>query len=90
MKYVSDKSMMPKGAHIGVIVFSTRWVEGDERSRTNPGHGYPGHNESIVQYIAFENDAEFSKWVERNAKEHFAVVSAVTRTIQTELIVKLV
>ena len=52
--YVKDKlgltkvekpAQMPAGEHWAIHIFETTstYVEGDERSRTHPGHGYPGH-----------------------------------------------
>jgi hypothetical protein len=45
-----------------LIIFKTTryYVEGDERSRTNPGHGYPAHTDEIAatETYAFENRQE--------------------------------
>jgi hypothetical protein len=49
MKQVTKPSDVPNGAHYAVLVYETRTVHipGDERSRTNPGHGYPAHDETF-------------------------------------------
>lgn len=39
------------------------YVPGDERSRTNPGHGYPGGNETVNTYTKFKNKEEMLSWV---------------------------
>ncbi len=44
-------------------MFSTIYIPGDERSRTNPGHGYPESNEPVVRYTVFESREEMEKWV---------------------------
>lgn len=31
----------------GIVTTNHIYHEGDERSRTNPGHGYPAHTESV-------------------------------------------
>lgn len=54
MKRVSRKSDVPVGHHYAVLVYksSSVFIPGDERSRTNPGHGYPERYES---YDSFEH-----------------------------------
>ncbi|MFZ3069082.1 MAG: hypothetical protein WA052_02075 [Microgenomates group bacterium] len=53
---------MTKEHRFLLIVFKTTkyFVEGDERSRTNPGHGYPAHTDEIdaTEIYAFENQQE--------------------------------
>lgn len=49
--YINQKSDMPQGEHYAIVEFSSIHVPGDERSRTNPGHGYSAHTESVVKYI---------------------------------------
>jgi len=45
-----------------IFIFKTRNIhyEGDERSRTNPGHGYPAHDEQIemVEVYAVVEDQQ--------------------------------
>lgn len=48
---VSKIEKFPKEKHYAAIEFDSVWIEGDERSRTHPGHGYPGHYKDIVSYI---------------------------------------
>lgn len=45
---VSEPDHIPKERHYQIIVFKKTSVHipGDERSRTNPGHGYPEHTET--------------------------------------------
>jgi hypothetical protein len=49
------------------MVFETTSIhhEGDERSRTCPGHGYPAYTEEIhtIKYIPFANHEALEKWV---------------------------
>jgi hypothetical protein len=37
--YVHSKENIPKGSHWAIIEFGSITILGDERSRTNPGHG---------------------------------------------------
>jgi len=51
---VKGPSDVPEGPHFTVIIYDTTsvYVPGDERSRTNPGHGYPEHTDT---YDTFEH-----------------------------------
>lgn len=51
--YVSDIGGMPKGPHWVIIGYETQQHEGDELSRTHPGHGYPAHTTNHCTYKAF-------------------------------------
>lgn len=61
--YVSKPSDIPSKDHWAIIEGSSYWTPGDERSRTNPGHGYPESTTPIVNYIAFTDEAEFKERV---------------------------
>ena len=56
MKQVHNKEDVPVGHHYSVLVYKTSstYIEGDKRSRTNPGHGYPAH---------YETNESFEHWV---------------------------
>lgn len=51
--YVSQKSRMPLGDHFAILLYKNITIPGDERSRSAPGHGYPEHMESAVEYRAY-------------------------------------
>ena len=63
MDYVSTKNKARTTQHFAALVFSTIYIPGDERSRTNPGHGYPESNEPVVKYVAFDSREEMERWV---------------------------
>ena len=48
-----------------VIIERTVQHEGDERSRTHPGHGYPAYTETVHEFKEFKTEAEFRAWIER-------------------------
>jgi hypothetical protein len=60
-KTISQEKDLPKDPHWAIITIESMWIEGDERSRTNPGHGYPGHTESYVRYRAFTDEDEWKR-----------------------------
>lgn len=49
LKRVKGPNDVPNEPHFAVIIYGTRSIhhEGDERSRTCPGHGYPAHTETL-------------------------------------------
>lgn len=73
MDYISTKQKARTGPHFAALIFSTVYIPGDERSRTNPGHGYPAENKPVVEYIAFDSRDEMERWVndlERKAAQY--------------------
>lgn len=66
---VTEVSKIPAGEHWAIIEDSSVSHEGDERSRTNPGHGYPAYTEHIVTYTAFTNKEEFEGELKRKLNE---------------------
>ena len=56
---------IPDTEHWAIITTSSYTVPGDERSRTNPGHGYPEHTVETIQYDAFTEFDKFTVEVQR-------------------------
>ncbi len=79
-----------KKSSLAVMVFETHSIyhEGDERSRTNPGHGYPPHWETIntVNYYQFDNEDELKAWIASNKnKNNYVVISAQKLEVKQEI-----
>ncbi len=91
MKWIHDKSDVPAGPHFAILEFSSYYVEGDERSRTNPGHGYPGHSESKCEYILFENEEEWKKEITKRSGQisnhSWVAIKATPATVKTNVVV---
>jgi hypothetical protein len=70
--YVHDAKEVPSCEHWAIISGTSVTIPGDERSRTNPGHGYPESTEHYITYEAFTDEAEFkaelTRRIESNAK----------------------
>jgi len=89
---MSDKfNEFPDEEHYAAIVFKTRTIhhEGDERSRTNPGHGYSAYSETLefVEYIPFRNKAEMNEQVlawemRKHEKPNYKVIMANPLTVE--------
>lgn len=58
MKRVKSPDDIPQEPHYAVLVYNTSsiYVEGDERSRTHPGHGYPAHYDTYESFKHYVTD----------------------------------
>lgn len=98
MKKVKNKNDVPLVNHYAIIVYETTSVyhEGDERSRTNPGHGYPAHTETFdafEHYVSLDK-AEWLKAIEEFAKhedkkDRFVAFEAKVARILTKVVVEI-
>ena len=93
MKYCKSPTEIPKIPHFAIVEFSQVHHEGDERSRTNPGHGYPAYSETVCQYISFDSktawEQEISKRMQSKygRKDDFVAITATQAQITTQTIV---
>jgi hypothetical protein len=63
--YIGTASHIPITEHWAIIENSSVTIPGDERSRTNPGHGYPEHTQEYITYLAFDNEPDFKIELEK-------------------------
>ena len=47
-------------------------IPGDERSRTNPGHGYPEHTKTFTRLQEFGSEQEMLDWVRKEETHCFS------------------
>lgn len=80
---------IPAGPHYAVIALLTIHTPGDERSRTNPGHGYPASTDTYLEYKAFTDQAEWQKRIEylTRAGTPFRAISATPAKVETKVTV---
>jgi hypothetical protein len=71
MKYVSTKSEVPTKAHWAVFKFGSIFIAGDERSKTNPGHGYGDSQEDTIKYMAFDSLDELNIWLTKENSSYY-------------------
>lgn len=69
---VQRPSDIPKCEHWAIIRGTSTFVPGDERSRTNPGHGYPEHTEHNITYRAYMDKESFEKDLSDELQRHFS------------------
>lgn len=75
------------------IINSSYTVPGDERSRTNPGHGYPEHTVHYQEFREFKSFEEMKKWVEneeRNtySRKAYKIINFTPMTVSTAIEIK--
>ena len=86
-KTVHSPRDIPKEDHYAILTFGSIYIPGDERSRTNPGHGYPGGSEPTTTYTSFTDIAEWKAEIEyyvRNNREFVPLVVVIPK-VTTEV-----
>lgn len=83
-RWVHSKDEMPTEPHFAVMEFGTIYIPGDERSRTNPGHGYPASTESKIDYIVFKDQASWEAYIKLNKHRNFVPIHTTPAAILTE------
>lgn len=63
LKKIESANDVPYTHHYAVMIYYEKRIhhEGDERSRTNPGHGYPAHTE-VVKLVEHWITTERHEW----------------------------
>ena len=89
MKWAHRSEDVPTDRHFAILKFSKIWIEGDERSKQFPGHGYPGHDKEYCEYIIFENEKILSDWIVEHPNEKYVVLDAKKAKINIETNVKI-
>jgi hypothetical protein len=52
-KYVHQATDVPDKEHWVIVKTDGVYIPGDERSRTNPGHGYPASTKNFLSYEVY-------------------------------------
>jgi hypothetical protein len=64
-KYPTTVSELPEGVIYAILHPESMTIPGDERSRTNPGHGYPEHSVDYWKIETFRDRAEWEAEITR-------------------------
>ena len=88
--WVNSISDIPKVEHWAIFRTGSINIPGDERSRTNPGHGYPAHTETFIRYEAFLNKEDWVKTIEGIegsvfGKEPYLAVKVIPATVRASI-----
>lgn len=63
MQRVTSVKDIPNEEHFAVFHDEIVHIPGDERSKANPGHGYPEHTRNFLYYSAFFDKDELIKYL---------------------------
>lgn len=71
-----------------VFIKSSVHIPGDERSRTNPGHGYPAYDHTYTEIVEFRTMQELKEWIVRNnGRQEFRAVRCSPLTVSLKPVV---
>jgi hypothetical protein len=79
--------------YYAALIHDSYHVEGDERSRTNPGHGYPAHTVDYISIMKFESKEKMIGWVKSNessvySKKKYEIILCTPVTVTVSLDIK--
>jgi hypothetical protein len=82
-------SGVPEQPHYAIITVLSIYTPGDERSRTNPGHGYPAGTDTYLEYKAFTDRDEWEGRIEllMRAGTSFRAITATPAKVSTKVTV---
>src|SRR5947208_17139401 len=90
MRYAEKKDDVPSTPHYAIVEFSSMLIPGDERPRTNPGHGHPEHTEAISRYITFGLQEEWEAEIKKRiglGQSNFVALLANPAAVRTAIVV---
>lgn len=70
-RWCHKRADVPTDAHYAILYFKRIHIEGDERSRQAPGHGYPAHDEQVCEYVVYSDRATWTAEIERLQADRF-------------------
>jgi hypothetical protein len=96
MKPVQQISDIPQGEHYVIVEIASVDIPGDERSRTNPGHGYPAHTEHYTRMRVTTDRAVWEKEIADMVQEsprgaekfvayHVPAIAKISRSVKVDV-----
>lgn len=68
------------------LFYRTIYIPGDERSRTNPGHGYPESTQETIDLIEFSSKEEMESWVlRRGSYDKYKLIKYQELSVKTKV-----
>ena len=97
-KFINNPIDIPDTEHWAIIVQESVHIPGDERSRTNPGHGYPAETRSFVgyhMYLTEDKLLQAVKEMEEQDKRYYnknvyKVIKVTPMKVSTTISIKVV
>ncbi len=90
--YVKTLKDVPAADHYAIFRQDSHYTPGDERSRTNPGHGYPASTDYFLSYEAYLTSDSFLAAINAAHKDvdkiRIAKISPLKIKVETKVEVK--
>lgn len=89
--YVKKPTDIPLVEHYAVFKGGSIYIPGDERSRTNPGHGYPESTENVIQYEVFQSKEALEAYITSSdplQARHWKIAKITPMTLALSIEVK--
>lgn len=90
-----DKPAPPPKTIYAVVYTESVFIPGDERSRTNPGHGYPETTNHYEVFQEFDTEEKWLAWIKKEMKpsygspRKFRAFRCVQASVTTEVSVNI-
>lgn len=81
---------IPKEEHYAILVPRTIHVPGDERSITNPGHGYPAYDVKCWEYLAFKDKAEWTEEIKYRHEKNMPFMPIIAHPVSVKSETKII
>lgn len=65
----------------GIITAETTYIPGDERSRTNPGHGYPESYQTQTVLKTYDDETKWKAAIESYANPKYGMPKVFTAIV---------
>ena len=90
-KYPKAIDDLPEKQFFAILTPQSTFVPGDERSKTNPGHGYPEHTVYSWNMEVFQNEEEWKEEIKDKHKRNirFKAIRAIPAQIEVSVNVEI-
>lgn len=80
---------LPSEPYLAILQEDHVYVPGDERSRTNPGHGYEEHTVDAWSMMVFQDETAWKQEIEQLTKRRvkFQAVRIVPAKVETKVVI---
>lgn len=86
VRYVNKTTDLPPGEHFCILKLGSETIPGDERSRTNPGHGYGEHVITTLFCAVYLSRKEWEDDIQAKANGQWGSESWVPCIIRVPII----
>jgi hypothetical protein len=90
-KFINNPKDIPDVEHWAIIEQDSVYIPGDERSRTNPGHGYPAQTRDFISYEMYLTEDKLLQAIKEledpkyGSKKDYRVIKVTPMKVSTSL-----